>query len=163
MKEKGITLIEILIYSFLLFFFVSFIIAILMNFFFFQAVIKTRKDMSLSILYLLENIGKEIREAQEIVSPQPREFTQKILIKRENKNIAFSLKNGRIMKEIDEKSYFLTPEVINIRSLTFFHSKPSTESKSLIIIELEAEYQNPLKLRGYEFFSNYRNAFLQRK
>jgi len=161
--EKGITLIEILIYASLLTLTVSLIIGILSNFLFFRGVILTREEITRSIIYLLEDIQREIKESDEILYPLPGDSSSEILLRKEGKDLTFKLEEGKIIKKIEERSYTLSPNTLKIRSLEFLHLKQVENTPSSIQIKIEVEYYNPINLRGYEFSSSFQTAITQRK
>jgi len=162
--KKAFTLIEILIYSFLLALTMTLIFGILTNFFFFRGVYLTKSKVAKSLPYLLEEMAREIREANSIIYPLPGNSTSTLfLLDKENRNLVFEIENDQIIEKIEEKSFPLTPKELKIKSLEFFHSKRLPEGASLIKIKLEIEYQNPLKLREYEFFTTYYLSVTKRK
>jgi competence protein ComGF len=161
--EKGFTLIEILIYTFLLALTISLIVGIMTNFLFFRGIFLTREEVVRSIPYFLEDITKEIRGADEIIYPEENKSSSELLLKEEGQNLSFKLKEGIIIKEVEDKTFSLTPKVLNIKSLKFLHLKQSPDAPSSVKIKLEVEYKNPLNLRGYEFFASYQTSATQRR
>lgn len=161
--KKGITLIEILIYASLLSLTVSFIIGVLSNFLFFRGIILTREETTRSIVYILEDIEKEIKQSDEILYPLPGSFSSKISLKKEGKDLTYEIKEGKIIKKIEERSYILSPGSLKIASLQFEHLKQREDTPSSIQIKLEVEYNNPLHLREYEFSTFFQTAATQRK
>lgn len=161
--KKGTTLIEILIYASLLTLTISLIIGIMTNFFSFRGMILTREETSRSIIYALEDIAREIRGADEIIYPEAKSSSSKLSLIKEGKTLSFTLKNGIIIEEIEEKSFSLTPNVLNIKSLKFSHLKHSPDSPSSIEIKLDVEYRNPLRLKEYEYSTTYQTAATQRR
>jgi hypothetical protein len=162
-KEKGITLVEVLIYSFLFTLAIFLIIGILTNFLFFQGIFLTRGEVTRSIIYLLEDMAREIRQSDEIIQPEAKNSSSELLLTRENKNLSFKLKNEIVIKEVEKKSFSLTPKTLKIKSLKFSHFKQLPDAPSSIKIRLEVEYKNPLRLKEYEFFIIYQTTFTQRK
>jgi len=163
MKNKGVTLIEILIYTFLVGLTVSLIIGIMSNFLFVRGIYITRGEVSRSIVYLLEDIVREIQHADKILKPAPKTSSSELLLQQNGKSLSFKLKNGTIIKEVDGKSYPLTPRTLRIKSLNFLHLQQSSEAPGSVKIKLDVEYKNPLNLREYTFSTFYETASTQRK
>ena len=161
--KNGFTLIEILIYTFLLSLTISFIIGILTNFFLFRGIFLTREEVARSIPYVLENITREIREADEIIYPKPAKPSSQLLLKENGEDLLFQLKDGIIIEEVEGKVFSLTPANLNIRNLRFSLLKQSPDSPSSVQINIGLSYRNPLNLKGYDFSTFYQTSAFQRK
>ncbi|MCD5396361.1 MAG: hypothetical protein LR000_01715 [Candidatus Pacebacteria bacterium] len=163
MKEKGITLIEILIYTFLVGLVISLIVGIMSNFFLFRGIYLSREEVARSISYLLENLKKEISGADAILVPLPRKTAPELVLEKNGKNLSFKLKDGIIIKEKEGKSLPLTPSNLDIKSLYFSHLRQGGDGPSSIKIEIGVEYRNPLHLKEYQYFALYETAVVKRK
>ncbi len=163
MNQKGVTLIEILIYSFLLTLAITLMIGTMTNFFFVQGIFLTREEVTRSIAHFLEDATREIRQADQIIYPKARSYSSRISFKREHKILSFRLEDGIIIKEVEGRSLPLTPKALEIKTLRFFHLKQSPDSPSSVKIELDVKYRNPLAIREYEFFTTYQTTVTQRR
>lgn len=157
LSKKGITLIEILIYTFLVALTITFIVGILSNFFLFRGFFLTRQAVSRSFPYLLETLQKEIKMAEAIVLPGPKTSSSSLVLEKQGKLLSFGLKDGRIVQEIDKKEFFLTPSSLQITSLTFLHLQQSSKGSS-VQIKIEVKYKNPTKLKAYDFATIYQTT-----
>lgn len=161
MKSEGFTLIEILIYAFLLAITVTLIIGIVSNFLFIRGVFLTREEISRSVTFLLEDIIREIKTSDQIIYPAAGASASELILQRDDQLISLKLKDGVLVKDINGNTFTLSPHNLKIDFINFQHLKQSPVALSSVRIKIGVRFNNPLHLKSYEFSTTFQTASIQ--
>jgi len=167
-SQKGITLVEFLIYSVVTAIIVGVLVLTSLNVLEGRAKSLSREEVNHNVRFSMERIMKNIRNADRIESPVVGNTDSYLkLVNADDSIVEFKLNEGNNMIEKrkgGEGNYSpLMVDTVIINELEFLNVSQSEETPGTIKIEIEAEFFNPLGRSEFEFKETFRSTENVRK
>jgi len=139
--QKGFSLLEVLLYISATVIVISGFFSLYLSILSAQAKSKAIAEVEMQSYYLMETITREIKNAQQILSPTDANNVSRLeYINQANQLTAIYLENDYIIQSIDNQNVLLNTDKIKINNLTFANNSYA-DTASIIKINLTAAYQ----------------------
>jgi len=155
MRNKGFTVIEFLIYIIILSIVIAAILSVSINVFQVGARTNAVQEVAHNGRFSLHTIGRFIKSADQIISPQTEgNFLE---LKINERPIVIFVENGKLMIREGEKTTELTTSKVTVNRLFFKKINPDS-----IKIEMDISFFNPHEVREYEFNNFFTTSYTLR-